>query len=109
MIAVRSAGTAPNKPRSVEPDPDDAVMTCPSRHSRKPGAKADSKPCLDHDMEPMKLVWPLREYLPSYVAALERGWSPDNTRGLAATEEELRRIAEDADAFLASLVDREAR
>jgi predicted acetyltransferase len=60
-------------------------------------------------MEPMKLVWPLREYLPSYVAALERGWSPDNTRGLAATEEELRRIAEDADAFLASLVDREAR
>jgi predicted acetyltransferase len=60
-------------------------------------------------MEPMKLVWPSREYLPSYVAALVRGWSPDETRGLAATQEELRRIAEDADAFLASLVDREAR
>ena len=60
-------------------------------------------------MEPMKLVWPSRKYLPSYVAALERGWSPDHTRGLAATKEELRRISEDADAFLASLVDREAR
>jgi predicted acetyltransferase len=57
----------------------------------------------------MKLVWPSREYLPSYVAALERGWSPDHTRGLAATKEELRRIAQDADAYLASLVDREAR
>jgi predicted acetyltransferase len=57
----------------------------------------------------MKLVWPSREYLPSYVAALERGWSPDHTRGLAATKEELRRIAHDADAYLASLVDREAR
>jgi predicted acetyltransferase len=57
----------------------------------------------------MKLVWPSREYLPGYVAALERGWSPDNVRGLAATREELARIAEDANAFLASLVDREAK
>lgn len=59
-------------------------------------------------MFPMKLVWPSREYLPSYVAALERGWSPDNVRGLLATREELKRIAADADAFLASLVDKEA-
>jgi len=59
-------------------------------------------------MEDMKLVWPSREYLPSYVAALERGWSPDNIRGRAAAEEELQRIGADADGFLASLVDREA-
>lgn len=56
----------------------------------------------------MELVWPSREYLPGYVSALERGWSPDNLRGQAAADEELRRIAADPDVFLASLVDREA-
>ena len=56
----------------------------------------------------MKLVWPSLEYLPSYVAALERGWSPDNVRGQIAAQEELARISTDASAFLASLVDREA-
>jgi predicted acetyltransferase len=56
----------------------------------------------------MKLVWPSREYLPSYVAALERGWSPDNLRGEVAAREELVRIAANADAFLADLVDVEA-
>jgi predicted acetyltransferase len=56
----------------------------------------------------MQLVWPSREYLASYVDALERGWSPDNVRGLAATREELDAIAADPDAFLASLVDRQA-
>ena len=55
----------------------------------------------------MKLVWPATEYLASYVAALERGWSPDNLRAVA-TSEELQRIATDADRFLASQVDREA-
>jgi len=55
----------------------------------------------------MTLVWPAREYLPGYVAALERGWSPDNMRGEAARLEELSRIATDPDAFLASQVDRE--
>ena len=59
-------------------------------------------------MHDMKLVWPSREYLPSYVMALERGWSPDNVRGEEATREELKRIAENPDRFLASLVDREA-
>ena len=58
--------------------------------------------------EAMKLVWPSREYLTSYVAALERGWSPDNLLGQVATQEELRRIAADPDAFLAGLVDRHA-
>ncbi len=56
----------------------------------------------------MQLVWPSREYLASYVDALERGWSPDNVRGLAATREELDAIAINADLLLASLVDREA-
>src|SRR5258708_26845412 len=56
----------------------------------------------------MTLVWPAGQYLPSYVAALERGWSPDNVRGSVAAREELERIASDAAAFLASLVDRAA-
>jgi predicted acetyltransferase len=59
-------------------------------------------------MHEMKLVWPSSEYLPSYVTALERGWSPDNLRAEVAAREELVRIAADAAAFLASLVDIEA-
>lgn len=55
----------------------------------------------------MRLVWPAREYLPGYVAALNRGWSPDNLRP-AAAQEELERIAADPEALLASLVDKEA-
>ena len=54
----------------------------------------------------MHLVWPARAYLASYVAALERGWSPDNTRPEAG-KDELRQIAADADGFLAGLVDRD--
>jgi predicted acetyltransferase len=57
----------------------------------------------------MRLVWPSREYLPGYVAALERGWLPDNTHGEAAAREELTRIVAAPEAFLASLVDREAK
>jgi RimJ/RimL family protein N-acetyltransferase len=45
------------------------------------------------------------EYLPSYVRALERGWSPDNLRGQEAAREQLARIAANPGAFLASLVD----
>jgi predicted acetyltransferase len=55
----------------------------------------------------MRLVWPAAEYLPSYVAALTRGWSPDNLRGAAATEDELRRIKINPADFLSSLVDKE--
>ncbi len=58
-----------------------------------------------HEMTP---VWPSSEYLPSYVTALERGWSPDNLLGEVAAREELARIAADAAAFLASLVDIQA-
>lgn len=55
----------------------------------------------------MELVRPAAEHLPSYVAALERGWSPDNTRP-DAWRDELARIARDPDAFLAAMTDREA-
>ncbi|MES2785947.1 MAG: GNAT family N-acetyltransferase [Pseudomonadota bacterium] len=60
-------------------------------------------------MPDFQLVWPAREYLPGYIAALERGWSADNIRGQAAALEALAAIHSDADAFLASCVDREAR
>jgi predicted acetyltransferase len=58
--------------------------------------------------DPMHLVWPLIEYLPSYVRALEQGWSPDNLRPEEGREE-LDRIALDAERFLAEQVDREAK
>jgi predicted acetyltransferase len=54
------------------------------------------------------LVWPSAEHLASFVAALERGWSADNTRGKAAADEALSNVGHDPSAFLASLVDREA-
>lgn len=57
----------------------------------------------------MELVWPQPEHLPSYVAALERGWSADNTRGAVAAQEELARIERDPAGFIAAQVDREAR
>ena len=60
-------------------------------------------------MPPFELVWPSTPYLPGYVDALRRGWSPDNLRGEAAAREELEWIARDRNEFLASLVDREAR
>lgn len=56
----------------------------------------------------MELVWPSSEHLPSYVEALERGWSPNTVRPEAGRED-LARIAEDPDAFLASLVDLEGK
>lgn len=56
----------------------------------------------------MELVWPSLEFLPGYVDALKRDWSPDNVRGEAATREHLEEITKDAAAFVAGLVDREA-
>ena len=57
----------------------------------------------------VEIVKPALEYLPSYKAALERGWSPDNVRLLEATREQLAAIAEDPIAFLASLDDLEGK
>jgi predicted acetyltransferase len=59
--------------------------------------------------QPLRLVWPSERYLPGYIAALQRGWSPDNARGEAAAREELDKIAKDPARFLEELVDREAR
>ena len=56
----------------------------------------------------MELRWPDLAALPSYRAALERGWSPDNERAEAG-QEELARIAQDPLAFVRSLVDPHAR
>lgn len=57
----------------------------------------------------MQLVWPALDHLPSYRAALERGWSADTVRGAAAARDELARLDADPAGFIASLVDREAR
>ena len=57
----------------------------------------------------MQLVIPNQSHLPSYVAALEQGWSADTIRGAAAAYEELERIEADANAFIDSLEDRQAK
>src|SRR5262245_52351471 len=56
----------------------------------------------------MELVLPAAQYLESYIQALQRGWSPDNLRPEAATEE-LARIEADRDRFLSEQIDREAQ
>ena len=55
----------------------------------------------------MKIVRPQSAHLPSYISALERGWSPDNVRGEVAAREELETIRQNAGEFLARMVDRE--
>ncbi|MCC5827809.1 MAG: GNAT family N-acetyltransferase [Phycisphaeraceae bacterium] len=57
----------------------------------------------------MQLVRPDHQHLESYVAALRRGWTPDNVRGAVAAEDDLKRIESDPAAFLAGLEDRQAR
>ena len=59
-------------------------------------------------MPELRLVRPSPAELPAYAAALERGWSPDNIRGLEVTRDHLARIAADPAAFLASLDDEKA-
>jgi predicted acetyltransferase len=56
----------------------------------------------------MILVRPALEHLPSYVDALQRGWSPDNLRRETGSEE-LAEIARDPSAFLNSLEDLEGK
>jgi predicted acetyltransferase len=55
----------------------------------------------------VELVWPSSRFLASYVAALERGWSADSARAAMVSQEELARIAEDPDRFLAEQVARD--
>ncbi|APV52593.1 GNAT family N-acetyltransferase [Betaproteobacteria bacterium GR16-43] len=56
----------------------------------------------------MKIVRPLAEHLPSFIAALEQGWSPDTTRGPEAAKEALEVVLRDPAKFLERAVDREA-
>jgi predicted acetyltransferase len=56
----------------------------------------------------MQLVRPSSEHLSSYIAALERGWSP-NTLAPEARFGELAQIERDATAFLELQVNREAK
>jgi predicted acetyltransferase len=56
----------------------------------------------------LRLIKPARARIPGFAAALERGWSPDNTRP-AAHRELLALIAGDPDAFLSAQDDPEAR
>ncbi len=44
---------------------------------------------------PVQIVRPEPVHLASYVAALQRGWSPDSTRGADAAQEALARITAD--------------
>jgi predicted acetyltransferase len=54
------------------------------------------------------LVKPVREHLPAYLGALQRGWSPDMMRDEARFEER-EMIERDPEAFLQAMEDREAR
>ena len=51
----------------------------------------------------MEILRPSLHLLSAYIAALEQGWAPDNTRELAAAREELDALREDAASFLAAI------
>jgi predicted acetyltransferase len=50
---------------------------------------------------PIELVEPSLQRLPGYIAALQRGWSPNTTRDVSG--EQLMAIREDAEAFIRDL------
>jgi len=56
----------------------------------------------------MRLLKPSITYIPAYVAALQRGWSPDNLRPEAA-QEQIKSIEKDAASFVSSLDDPTAK
>jgi predicted acetyltransferase len=57
----------------------------------------------------LRLVTADARRLPAFIAALERGWSPDNVSGEEAAREALEQIARDPGAFVAAADDPEAR
>ncbi len=57
----------------------------------------------------VELVTPSMEHLPSYLAAVERGWSIDRNRTAEAAREELAKILANPVLFVASMTDREAK
>lgn len=59
-------------------------------------------------IQAMRLVRPAHVHLPSYVAALEKGWSPDSLRGAEAAREELEKLQRNPQVYLQRMVDREA-
>ena len=54
------------------------------------------------------IVKPENEHLPAYIAALKRGWSPDNMRAEVA-QEQLAQIDQDPADFLAKMDDEDAK
>ncbi|MBB5511176.1 GNAT family N-acetyltransferase [Paraburkholderia atlantica] len=56
-------------------------------------------------MSTIKLLRPTTALLPSYVSALEAGWSPDNVRKEIAAREQLHAIEVDAERFVEELDD----
>jgi len=56
-------------------------------------------------MTEIELLRPTTALLPSYVSALEAGWSPDNVRKKVAPREQLHAIELNAEAFVNSLDD----
>lgn len=57
----------------------------------------------------MHLITPKAAHLPSYVAALERGWSPNNIDVERHRLRELGEIADDPALFIGNMTDREAK
>lgn len=55
-----------------------------------------------------ELIVPTEAQLPSLIAALERGWSADTSRGPAAAAEELARVNAHPLAYIRLMTDREA-
>ncbi len=66
-------------------------------------------PADDAGRPALSLVRPAREHLPSYQAALERGWSPDNISPRETALHELRFSLEDPEGFLDALDDPSAK
>jgi hypothetical protein len=56
----------------------------------------------------MRLVRPAASHLPSYIAALSRGWCPDKLRGEDGAREELERVRRDPSLYLERMEDRKA-
>ena len=64
--------------------------------------------CRADSLQLMQIVRPGEQHLPSYIGALEQGWSADTVRGAIAAREELQEIAADRPRFLSLMDDREA-
>jgi hypothetical protein len=56
-------------------------------------------------MSKIELLKPTTALLPSYIVALEAGWSPDNVRKEVAAREQLHAIHVNAEAFVDGLDD----